>query len=339
MFTFTVLDKVATAKGTKYVAVCGSKNNKFLFELIVDGPNKTTPQELGKMLLDYLTPSERIQFENEYKQSRGWTYARVWLEMSDSFLSRLLENPNAGWFCEMLYNTKQTACAEFESYLHPHVVAFPEGHQHHRIFALTTYRANGTPMQTEATIRFKQLLELKEKGFGIVAISDTSMTDVLEIRRDVWHRTNSEGVVLLVVVGGKIEKMIKMKTIWYVVHRGFRENLKRHVVSKSEEKIQLSTIRPGLQKKLREKLNIFGLKKDEDGYWDDYIESLAEFIVDAQNTMGRESLADMFQYDYPKIIAGAEEVMDRHPERKMRHEMGYYNIKPRSRSPSPRRRK
>src|SRR5271154_5082354 len=151
------------------------------------------------------------------------------------------------------------------------------------------------PKKNGDTVRLKQLLELREKGFGTVEISDTPTTDVMQIRRDVWHRTNSEGVVLLVVNNGKIEKMIKMKTIWYVVHRGFRENLKRHVTSKTtDEPLELSTIRPGLQKKLREKLAIFGLKKDESGYWDDYLESLAEYVVDAQKKLGKDALAEMF---------------------------------------------
>ena len=339
MFTFTVLDRIKTHDGNKYIIVCGSKNNKFLFQLILSGPKTTQPNQLGEMLIDYLQPAEQKQFQSQYKTSRSWTNARVWLEMSDVFLARLLENPNAVWFCDMLYKTKQTVCAEFESYLHPHLLAFNEGHQQHRIFALTTYQDDGTPKYTEDTVRFQQLLELKEKGFATVEIIETPTTDVLEIRRDVWHRTNSEGVVLLVVIKGKIEKMIKMKTIWYVVHRGFRENLKRHVLSKSvNDPITLSTIRPGLQKKLREKLAIFGLKKDESGYWDDYLESLAEFIVDSSKKLGKEGLAEIFTYDYPKIIAGAEEVMERHPNRKDPDEMGSYDIAlSGKRSPSPTR--
>jgi hypothetical protein len=332
MFTFSVLDKIPTHEGDKYIIVCGSKNNKFLFQLILTGPNKTQPAALGQMLTDYLSPDEQNQFETNYKTNRSWTYSRVWLEMSDVFLARLLENPNAVWLCDMLYETKQTVCAEFESYLHPHILAFKEGHQDHQIFALTGYQDDGTPKQTEDTVRFKQLLELRDKGFGTVAISETPQTDVLEIRRDVWHRTNSEGVVLLVVINGKIEKMIKMKTVWYVVHRGFRENLKRHVVSGHRD-IDINKIRPGMHKKLREKLEIFGLKRD--GYWNDYLESLAEFIVDAQKKWGQEEFANVFTYDYPKIIAGAEEIMDRHPKRKNRDEMGTYHISPGKRSPSP----
>jgi len=334
MFTFSVLDKVRTHDGDKYIIVCGSKNNKFLFQLILEGPNKTQPQQLGQMLLDYLTPGEQKQFDVAYKRDRQWTFSRVWLEMSEVFLARLLENENAAWFCDMLYETKQTVCAEFESWLHPHILAFDEGHQLHRIFALTTYRDDGTPKPTEDTARFKQLLELKEKGFCTVAISESPSTDVLEIRRDVWHRTNSEGVVLLVVINGKIEKMIKMKTVWYVVHRGFRENLRRHVVSKSNEPLSLGSIRSGLQKKLREKLAIFGLKKDESGYWDDYLESLAEFIVDSRKKWGREKLAELFLYDYPKIITGAEDVMERHPRRKGKNEMGIIEVNKRSPSPA-----
>ena len=138
-------------------------------------------------------------------------------------------------------------------------------------------------------------------------------------------------------MNGKIEKMIKMKTIWYVVHRGFRENLKRHILSKkSNEVITVASIRPGLQKKLREKLAIFGLKKDESGYWNDYLDSLAEFIVDSAKKLGKETLAEIFTYDYPKIIAGAEEVMERHPRRKRRNQMGTYDIVlSGKRSPSP----
>ena len=311
MFTFSVLDKVRTEMGdTKYVVVCGSKNNKFLFELVLDGARKTTSKEIQEMLVNYLPgKSERQTFSEEYKHNRGWTYSRVWLEMSDVFLNDLLRNPNATWFCEMLYESKQTACAEFESYLHPHVLAFPQGHQKHRIFALTSYREDGTPSQTEDPVRFRQLLELREKGFGTVEISDASSTDVMELRRDVWNRTNSEGVVLLVVFNGQIEKMIKMKTIWYVVHRGFRENLRRHATNKSASPLTVAAIRPGLQKKLRDKLAIFGMKKDESGYWDAYLEALAEYVVKAKRDLGQEKFADLFLYDYPKIIAGAEETM------------------------------
>lgn len=336
MFTFSVLDKLHTHEGDKYVIVCGSKNNKFLFQVILEGPHKTESVQLGNMLLDYLSPGEQRQFETAYKRNRQWTYSRVWLEMSDVFLAKLLENPNAVWFCDMLYETKQTVCAEFESYLHPHIIAFEDAHQHHRIFALTTYCDNGTPKPVEDTVRFKQLLELREKGFGTVAISESPSNDVLAIRRDVWHRTNSEGIVLLVVINGQIEKMIKMKTVWYVVHRGFRENLRRHITSKSTEPLSLNTLRPGLQKKLREKLAIFGLKKDESGYWNDYLESLAEFIVEAREKWGKERLAEVFLYDYPKIIAGAEQVMENNPKRKGKNEMGTFEVLPvTKRSPSP----
>ena len=340
MFTFTVLDRVFSQHhGTKYVVVCGSKNNKFLFELVLEGPHKTKVEDLANQIQDYLSPAERKQFDSSYKKNKSWTYTRVWLEMTDVFLASLLDNPNAVWFCDMLFKDKYTACAEFESWLHPHLVAFPEGHQQHRIFALTTYNADGTPKNIEDTLRFNQLVELREKGFGTVEINDSPMTDVLEIRRDVWHRRNSEGIVLLVVKSGKIEKMIKMKTIWYVVHRGFRENLKRHVTGKSGDRpLTIADIKPGLQKKLRDKLAIFGLKREESGYWQDYLESLAEFIVDARKKLGKQGLADLFTYDYPKIIAGAEEVMERHPRRRGKDEMEVYDVEAivaGKRSPSP----
>ena len=90
------------------------------------------------------------------------------------------------------------------------------------------------------------------------------------------------------------------------------------------------------QKKLKEKLAIFGLKKDKNGYWNDYLESLAEFLVDARKKMGKEKLSDLFTYDYPKIIAGAEEVMERHPHRKSKDDTGSYDIAATGkRSPSP----
>jgi len=126
-----------------------------------------------------------------------------------------------------------------------------------------------------------------------------------------------------------------MKTIWYVVHRGFRENLKRHIVTNKDQNINISTLRAGLQKKLRDKLAIFGLQKDESGYWNDYLESLAEFLVDAREKWGGERLSETFQYDYPKIIAGAEEVMDHHPQRMGKDDMGTYDIATSKRSPSP----
>jgi hypothetical protein len=275
--------------------------------LVLHGPGKTQPSDLRDMFLDYLPQKSRQGFDSVYLKDRSWTYSNVWLEMSDVFLSKLLTNPNALWLCDMLYRTKQTVCAEFESYLHPHVVFFPEGYQVHRIFALTTYNEDGTPVQTEATTRFRQLLELREKGFETVEISDSPSRDVMEIRRDVWHRTNSEGVVLLVVIGGKIERMIKMKTIWYVVHRGFRENLRRHLSTKSGvTKLSVSTLIPGLQKKLREKLAIFGMRKDESGFWDNYVEELAEYLVEMQKSLGGRGLEEMYLYDYPRIIADVE---------------------------------
>lgn len=327
MFTFTVLDKVASHNGTKYVVVCGSKNNKFLFELVLEGPKKTQPGELGAQIQAYLTPKESKEFATSYQKNKAWTYTRVWLEMADVFLAGLLTSPHAVWFCNMLFDGKFTACAEFESYLHPHLLAFPDGHQLHRIFALTTYNPDGTPKNTEDTVRFGQLLALRDQGFGTVEINDTATHDVLEIRRDVWHRRNSEGVVLLVVRAGQIEKMIKMKTIWYVVHRGFRENLKRHVTGKADDReLTLNQIKPGLQKKLRDKLAIFGLKKDVSGYWQDYLDSLAEYIVDARGRLGKQGLSDLFTYDYPKIIAGAEEIMEKHPKRQGKDEMAIYDV-------------
>jgi hypothetical protein len=339
MFTFTVLDKVPSHNGTKYVVVCGSKNNKFLFELVLDGPKKTQQEELGAQIHAYLTPKEAKEFASSYKNNKSWTYTRVWLEMTDVFLAGLLTSPNGTWFCDMLFNGKFTACAEFESWLHPHLLAFPEGHQAHRIFAITTYNADGTPKNAEDTVRFAQLLELRDRGFGTVEINDTASHDVLEIRRDVWHRRNSEGVVLLVVKSGEIDKMIKMKTIWYVVHRGFRENLKRHVTGKSDDgPLTISQIKPGLHKKLRDKLAIFGLKKDESVYWQDYLESLAEYIVDARKRLGKQGLSDLFTYDYPKIIAGAEEIMEKHPNRRGKDEMEVYDVDAMvvgKRSPSP----
>ena len=302
MFTLTT----ARYRGADtYMLILGSKNNKFCFPVEF---GKTTQTDVNDMLAAYMkaeTPGHK--YPPDYTEDKDWTYQNVWLEMCDYFLRLLLKNKESRRFCEMLSQNKYTACGEYESWLHPHVVQFPKGHSTVKFFALTRHQDDGSPIVDCGADRLKQLEQVRNLGFDAVRVWDSEQPNILQLRNDIWHQSNTEGVVALLVRDGNVEAMIKMKTIWYVVHRGIRECLKPFM--QLDKAIDASELKSRLEKKLREKLAIFKIEKQDalTSQWQQYIKALASVILDYHQNGKHAQLIDIFKYSYPSLVAIVED--------------------------------
>ena len=302
MFTFT---SARCSGADTYMLILGSKNNKFCFPIKF---GKTTQTDFNAMLAAYMkveTPD--YKYPPDYTENKDWTYQNVWLEMCDYFLTLLLKNKDSRQFCEMLSQHKYTACGEYESWLHPHVVQFPKGHNAFKFFALTRHQDDGSPIIDSGIDRLKQLERIRNLGFDAVRVWESEQPNILQLRNDIWHQSNTEGVVALLVRDGNVEAMIKMKTIWYVVHRGIRECLKPFM--QHEKAIDASDLNSKLEKKLREKLAIFKISKQDSltSQWQHYIKALASVILDYHKNGQKTQLIDIYKYSYPSLVAIVED--------------------------------
>ena len=300
MFTFAA---VRYAENT-YVVTIGSKNNKFAFPVTF---GQTTQSDVNTMLNTYMkveTPG--YSYPPDYTLDKDWTYQNVWLEMCDNFLKLLIKNKKSAQFCEMLSKDGFTACGEYESWLHPHIVQFSKGHHAFKFFALTRHHEDGSPVIDSSIDRVKLLEAVLELEFDAVRVWESEQSDILKLRNDIWHRTNTEGIVALIVRNGNVEAMIKMKTIWYVVHRGIRESLRPWM--KQNQSINEEQLNSKLQKKLREKLAIFKIQNQDPlvSRWQRYIKTLAHIIMEYEQNGQQYSLIELYKYKYPSLVAMVE---------------------------------
>ncbi|PRP74796.1 hypothetical protein PROFUN_06657 [Planoprotostelium fungivorum] len=300
MFTVTVVGQ--TADGS-WLIVLGSKNNKFLFHL---NPKKTTDRQVKSMIKEYSGNADGYP-DIDMEAKPGWTYMNVWIEMSEFFLLFLLSRPDAAdSFCRRLHEEKWTACGEFESFIHPHLVPLQRGHKTVKFFALTSYNEEGSPRETSGAQRLKDLDWLQETGFETVTRLELSpTTDIMQLRREVWHRDGEEGLVLLVLNpdNGEILRMFKMKTVWYVVYRGLREKIrnmmKRGGLNKPDQ------MKSEFRKTIQKKLDIFKLHDEDNKRWLAVADSMSDAVTKAYEE-GEDKFGDIFRYRYPDLIEKSE---------------------------------
>ncbi|PRP88026.1 hypothetical protein PROFUN_04454 [Planoprotostelium fungivorum] len=304
MFTVNAVHK---GDDGSFHVVLGSKNNKFLFPF---HPQKTTKEEIRRMIKSYLdVTSPDNKYPNvDLSTDKRWTYDNVWVEMSEYFLGKMLEiSDGSTTLCDRLFTEKLTACGEFESWLHPHVVELPEGHRSVSFFAFTTYDEGGSPKSVSGAERLNQLDWVDSTGFQTVTRKEVAAgTDIMQLRRDVWARKNSEGLVLLVLdaASGEIQRMVKMKTIWYVVHRGYRERLRRFVTgrnAKTTGQARYELMEKELRSVLESKLSIFKASLDEK--WKGSVPRLVEAVRKVEK---EKRMKEVFSFEYPLLIRAAD---------------------------------
>lgn len=310
MFSVSVLECFDDGR---YLMVLGSKNNKFAF---IFDPMTTEPSEQLRTVGDYQRSFGDNEFPGKYLQNdRRWIMQNMWVEMCLEFFEQLSKTGHARNFCHHLFENKLTACAEFESYLHQHIEAFPFGHRVFKFFALTGYDSNGNHRVFSAKEWIGHLNWLRGIGMQTVAFHEETSASVQSIRADLLQLEGKEGAVLLVLdpIDEHIKTMIKMKSIWYVMHRGLRERT-RTILSRlkkggSKKKdgmnlISLQYVEREFENKIKEKLDM--LKLDLEGaqaqHWRQYGKAYAAYLVQH----ARDDLAafeERFSYEYPSIVA------------------------------------
>ena len=292
-----------------YVLTMGSKNNKFVFPLDFNSSNL---QGSIEGLLKYYMELEGLNstYPPDYISDPEFAMSNVWLEMSDFFLQKLVSNPCAHEFCGRLADEKSTASSEFESWLHPHILYFPKGHVDFKFFAITSYEPDGRPTEYSGLDRLKQLDWLSKLGFNVVKSYKPETKTLMELRNWVWHRRDQEGFVVLVIEDNSIKAMLKMKTIWYVVHRGLRERMRSYISGQANtKKMNEKFLALKFTEKVIEKLRIFRLENDEGlkKYWENFALELARKVASDLKSIMEENNQRQYVLSYPEMIRTIEE--------------------------------
>jgi hypothetical protein len=153
--------------------------------------------------------------------------------------------------------------------------------------------------------RLAQLDTFKRLGLATVEYSVSSSVDIGEIRRGVWAQHGREGVVLLVLgADGKMMRMLKLKSIWYVLNRGLRERAKVMRGTMSREEVRLA-----LRKKAGEKLAIFSMRRgpEYDG-WLAYADAFAGVVHGAVSSCDPAAWNERIATGFPQLVGEAETI-------------------------------
>jgi hypothetical protein len=314
MFTFSVIakDKEEDEGFNKpWLIMMGSKNNKFLFRVYPGFVEDCIDEGIQRK---FQSENRLDEYNHHNLNNSEWVYSNLWVEMCIVFAAKLDELPTNRlemlftWLCD----EELTLCGELESYLHPHLISFPENHQRMVFFAITGHTSTYEILVPNALQNVKLLQTLEEEfSLDVVAHSETN-DSLFTIKNAIRYRTECEGVVVLVVKRGKLVDRVKLKTIWYVVHRGFREKLRKIIFRKQPNKhhddITASYVENILRNTLKGKLAIFSLDMTwKDAYiYDDYIKSVSRYVEDCSRT-SMKSLKKLFMYDYPKFMKMGKE--------------------------------
>lgn len=303
MFTFTVCEKLDVFK--KWIVVMGSKNNKFSFPISIE----KKPISLDSIIqcIKYELDMQGQEYTTENLRNNQWMYDNVWLEMCLTMMETLkrMGTDNMYSLFDFLYQNRYTMCGEFESYLHPHLVSFPYGHQEIKFFALTRHDGMFQCEISDATEILNQLEYMRDKyGINIVKsyYAQEGCDNIIKIKEDIRKKREFEGIVLLVIKNGKVHDRVKLKTMWYVIHRGFREKIKK--VLKSMDKNYNFSYSDQFMTTLRDKLAIFNMTMEspEAKEYIDYAGKLSEYIQGEYKPSTSNNLRLLLRFDYPRFI-------------------------------------
>lgn len=332
MFTFTCAS--LDDKKEHAAVIMGSKNNKFALSVNL---RDFCISDVEAQVQAYLALEGREkEFTKENLQSREWTNQNMWVEMI-LVCCKILGSMTADTrydLLKFLHEGNWTACGEFESYLHPHLEMFSCGHQKIKFFALSTYDAQYNCMPKDVDGNTERLQQLEKFGLDIVQLQKSAKKSIVDIRKDLIYTAWKEGIVVHVIspTDNKVHSMVKLKTIWYVVHRGIREKLKRLIITeikstktaKVKGKPNVTTIEelfkqnlPKMKKVIHDTViaklrDIFheDMQSETTKHYVEYVKKLMKHVE--EKAISRKDfleLAYTFRYDYPRLIEIVEKSM------------------------------
>lgn len=302
MFTATVI-KTYASDAPRYWVAAGSKNNKFALWCNGDGllvlPNGYETCDATAWLRATWAPDAPAEGDAARVE---WDRRQLWGEMLEEFV-RTLRAPLLAY----LSATSYTACAEFESYLHPHLECFALRHRAIRYFAMTARTPGATTHAVfTAGARLEQLRLLRDDmGVRTVAWEEVPTLDLAALRQRVWRQDGKEGVVILALAADDtILRMIKLKSVWYVVNRGLRERFRGW-----KPEAPLRDAEAAAAKKLDEKLAIFARYPAAGGLLGEvraaYAAYAAAFARVVHAHCGEAAWRARFDFDFPGVMAEA----------------------------------
>lgn len=316
MFTFTVAESYKDARdagdaGNKnhhlFLLVMGSKNNKFPFVISTD----RVKEDIDKGIEEQLDrEGKKGEFNEHTLESSVWTNNNLWAEMCWTFARQLsvMGKDLLTTFLHQLLKNNWTLCGEFESYLHPHLMAFPKGHRVVRFFAATSHNGIYECEKTPHMEMLNRLIILRDHYKMNVVDFYSTNDDLLTIKNRTRQQEWKEGVVVLMVKNGIVTERVKLKTMWYVIHRGFREKMRKMLMATKKSNPQTNTNITGryvekiLMQTLKDKLDIFNIPMDEN---DPEVTPYVNYIKKVASYLERSKPNDvipLFLYDYPSFI-------------------------------------
>jgi len=264
MFTITVLASLPEGAGGQplYLVAAGSKHAKYAVWVAADGVPVCNDGTRATSPIAWLRATYEAKLPRGGPELDNWFRDQLWAEMLCFALEGLAGDAR---LLPFLLAGGWTACGEFESWLHPHIVPFAPGHRAIKYFALTRRAANTcTHEPYTATQRLAHLAELAALGAQTVEHHRwEGAPDIVALRRSVWTSSRREGcVVLSLDAEGRVVKMTKLKTMWYVVSRGLRERFKNWKPESAprtarDATFTLAAATSQAEAKVREKLAIF----------------------------------------------------------------------------------
>ena len=327
MFTFNVIDGDDISN---YVVILGSKNNKFAFSITEDSDVNYIKSQL-KQYLEEEEKGKGEELTQENLESAEWTNKNLWVEMTIYFFTKLfsIDKKLLVEYLNFIRDGNWTCCGEFESYLHPHLESFPIGHRMVKFFALTTYDKIMNCVPPEINENLQRLTILKSFCLDTVLFYPAKTDKLLDIRYDIMELEHKEGVVVLVVssTDKRVHSMVKLKTIWYVVHRGIREKLRRVIHDKAFSPAtkkwkrktgaargedptfeqEYAALHKILMTTVRSKLDIFQIDHNSElgRKYMAYLEKLKRYVLQKGKTDKGELLLE-YRYRYPDMIKNVE---------------------------------
>ena len=302
MFTFTVCGNWESKDRNGTLVVMGSKNNKFPF--IIRSAETIEKDIMTQVNTQLEKEGKPNQLTRENLVSSEWTNNNLWAEMCIVFARKLSTlGGNLQTFLEDMLGNNWTLCGEFESYLHPHLIPFEQGHQMVRFFAATKHDDDYNCEKVDALVMLGRLEHVARYSLDIVPFyssKDNLFTIKDTIRKEKWK----EGVVVLMVKNGTVTERVKLKTMWYVIHRGFREKIRKMLLSMKKSaggKITANYVAKILTQTLKDKLAIFNLdisNAPEAKEYAMYITKMARYVEKSKS----EEIVPLFLYDYPRLV-------------------------------------
>lgn len=291
MATINVLRKI----NEFWLLIIGSKNHKVLIQL-----------DIENFTQDHVM--HQIQMHTQKSNFATNLFDNLWAEIIICFFKKLENMINRQKFLEFCKNGHLTLNGEFESFRHPHLLSFAEGHEKIKLFCITTYNSKFQNIQFDVNEQIgclDKLTTLYKLDCVRIHRNTDKHKSITQIKDEEIQKTECEGVVLWSVTGGKVCKFIKIKTIWYTIWRGIRETIKRTCLNRKtnfdySNEVDWKKLSEEIGKTIAQKFGYFKIDNASQ-LKSEYNSRIPNIVLFLKNINSRENLKTFIESRYPAL--------------------------------------